>query len=555
MPETRRMPSPSRITTRDCRVGEPDADDLALRLEQAEATIDAIYAGEVDAVVVKGPKGPQVYTLEGADHPYRVMVEQMQEATVTLDRDLVILYSNRQFGKIVGLGPDSVTGAPFDRFLSPGDLSSFTALVEAAQLCGHAAGELSVTDIEGGRIPVGVSLTLLEMAEMRALCMVATDLRAQRRNEAIVKEEQLSRLILDQAGEAIVVIDPMGLILRASESARNLAGGPILSTHFDQAFSLAASGSVLGTPFNVARIFATASKNKISGLEASLTRRDGEQFSVLCSASPLWSGHNELLGCVITLTDITDRKRAEQTLARQAEELMHVNSDLRQFAHSASHDLREPLRQLAVFNELLEQKYHDQLGPEATALIRHSVDAAHRMEALLKGLLEYTQAADAAQHLTSPVDANELVRKTLATFAAQVEETAATFECGRLPRLRVHEVHLTQLFQNLISNALKYRSEEPPRIRIAAESEDRNGMWKISITDNGIGIDPEYQEQIFGLFQRLHGSGEYAGSGIGLAICQKIVQRYGGRIWVESEPGHGAKFIFNLPGENRESGI
>ena len=149
--------------------------------------------------------------------------------------------------------PDSIAGSPFGRFLSPADLSTFTALVEAADLCGHAAGELSVTDVQGGRIPISVSLTLLDMEGMRALCIVATDLRAQRRNEAIVKEEQLSRLILDQAGEAIVVIDPLGMILRASESARQLAGVPILSTHFDQAFSLAAAGTP-APPFSVERI-------------------------------------------------------------------------------------------------------------------------------------------------------------------------------------------------------------------------------------------------------------------------------------------------------------
>jgi PAS domain S-box-containing protein len=529
--------------------GEPD---LATRLEQAEATIRAIYAGEVDAVVVNGPKGPQVYTLEGADHPYRVLVEQMREATVTLDRDLVVLYSNRQFGKIVGVAADSVAGSPFGHFLSPDDLSIVTALVEAAESRGHALGEFSVTDIHGARIPVGASVTLLETPGMRTVCLVATDLRAQRRNEAIVKEEQLSRLILDQAGEAIVVIDPFGAIVRASESARGLAGGPIFSTHFDEAFTLASSGMVL----DAARIFLTASKGRISGLEATLTRRDGKHYSVLCSASPLWdrssSPGNELLGCVITLTDITDRKRAEQTLARQAGELLHANSDLRQFAHSASHDLREPLRQLAVFNELLQQKYQAQLGPEAAELIQHSVTAAHRMEELLRGLLEYTQATDAPQDDSNPVDAHEIVQKTLATFEAQIQETGAAVECGKLPRLCVHDVHLTQLFQNLIGNALKYRKEDAPRISIAAESGGADGMWKISVTDNGIGIEPDYRDQIFELFQRLHGGGKYSGSGIGLTICQKIVQRYGGHIWVESELGRGSKFTFTLPGEGHE---
>jgi PAS domain S-box-containing protein len=264
---TRRMSSLLRATPLERRSADASKSGLLARLEQAEATIRAIYGGEVDAVVVNGSKGPQVYTLEGADHPYRVLVEQMQEATLTLDRDLVILYSNRQFGKIVGVPADSVAGSPFSQFLSPADLNAFTGLVEAAESCGHAAGEVSVTDVKGDRIPLSVSVTLLEMAGMRALCMVATDLRAQRRNEAIVKEEQLSRLILDQAGEAIVVIDPLGVIVRASESARHLAAGPILSLHFDQAFSLAAS-EIPAAPFSVERIFAAASKQRISGLEA-----------------------------------------------------------------------------------------------------------------------------------------------------------------------------------------------------------------------------------------------------------------------------------------------
>ena len=544
MPGRRQMSSVSRARPVEPRAS---AEDLAERLEQAEATIRALSTGEVDAVVVNGPKGPQVYTLEGADHPYRVLVEQMQEATVTLDADLVILYSNPQFGKIVGAAADSVTGSPFHRFLSPADLRAFTALAGVAQVSGHSAGEFSITGVGGTRIPVDVSVTLLEVAGMRGMCLVATDLRERRRNEAVVKEEQLSRLILDQAGEAIVVIDPHGTIVRASESARQLAGGPILSTHFDRAFPLTASDVVPDWPMNVAGIFEAAKQARISGLEGDLTCPDGKLRSVLCSASPLWDGGSELLGCVITLTDITDRKHAEQTLARQAEELVHANGDLRQFAHSASHDLREPLRQLAVFNELLQQKYQSQLSPEASALIQHSIEAAHRMEALLKGLLEYTQAADATRDGSGPVDANEVVEKTLAMFEAQIQEAGATIECVKLPRLRVRDVHLTQLFQNLISNALKYRKDQPPSIRIAAEADNVNGMWRISVTDNGIGIEPDYREQIFGLFQRLHGGGKYSGSGIGLAICQKIVQRYGGRIWVESEPGRGSKFTFTLP--------
>jgi len=147
-------------------------------------------------------------------------------------------------------------------------------------------------------------------------------------------------------------------------------------------------------------------------------------------------------------------------------------------------------------------------------------------------------------------DANRVVEKTLSVFETQIRETGARIDRDPLPILAVHDVHLTQLFQNLIGNALKYRGQEPPRIRISAQR--LNGMWEFTVADNGIGIDPAYQHQVFGIFQRLHGGGKYAGSGIGLAICQKLVQRYSGRIWVDSQPQQGSRFMFTLPEKTNE---
>ncbi|MCU1339183.1 MAG: sensor signal transduction histidine kinase [Bryobacterales bacterium] len=525
---------------------DPRIEDLLARLAEAEETIRAIYSGEADAVVVNDASGPRVYALEGADHPYRVMVEQMHEGTVTLDCDHVILYSNPQFVEMMGEAFESVTGSEFARFLPPTDAKLFTALVEAAVVRGHGSGELNVRAADGTLVPVRLSVTPLNVAGMQNLCLLVSDLREQRRNVAILKEERLSRLILEQAAEAIVVIDPEGIIVRRSESTRRLSSGPVLMCPFDRVFSL----TVNGIPFQTEHILAAARAGEnITGVEVKMVHPDGNVSALLFSASPLSSEGNESLGSVITLTDITERKRAEEALARQADELARSNSDLRQFAYSASHDLREPLRQLAVFSELLQAKYQDKLADGASLLIQHAVDSAHRMEGLLKDLLAYTQAADAPQDIAAPSDTGDIVRKTLAIFEFQIAESGAQVECDPLPVLDVHEVHLTQLFQNLIGNALKYRGQAPPHIRISAERAD--GMWKLAVADNGIGIDPAYQRQVFGLFQRLHGGGKYSGTGIGLAICQKIVQRYGGRIWVESEPGQGSRFIFMLPGEKR----
>jgi len=528
-------------------VAQTDAPDLErqellARLEQAEATIRAIQNGEVDAVLVNGASGPKVYTLEGADHPYRVMVEHMYEGTATLDSSGVILYSNRQLAAMTGAELDSIAGSNFDRFIPPGSRATFAELHDAAAVAGHSSGDLNLRNVLGETIPARVSLTTLDLGGMQATSLLVSDLRGQRRNEAMLKEEQLARMILDQAGEAIVVIDPRGAIIRRSHSAKNLAGRSLLLRQFDEMFPLTIGEAVLDTQ----RILATATEgDRIRGVEVAMAHRDGRRSSLLLSASPLWSSSRDLLGCVITLTDITSQKRAEQDLARQAEQLLQTNSDLRQFAHSASHDLREPVRQLAVFSELLQKKYKNQLDAEALELVGHSVNSARRIESLLKGLLEYTQAAGAPLVISGECDANEVLRNTLEIFEVQIAQTGARVERDPLPELPVHEVHLTQIFQNLIGNALKYRSDNPPVIRVSAEA--NKSEWRLSVADNGIGIMPEYREKIFGLFQRLHGGEKYQGNGLGLAICQKIVQRYGGRIWVEPEPAGGSKFIFTVP--------
>lgn len=525
--------------------GTPAIHDLVAHLSEAAGTIRAIHFGEVDALVVNGPLGERVYTIEGADHPYRLLVEQMHEGTVTLGRDGLILYSNPQFAAMIGAPSKSVTGTAFSNYLLPADSNRFTELIETVANLGHGSGELSLRTASEDALPVRLSLTLFEVVGMQIVSILVSDLREQLRNEAIVKEEQLSRLILEQAGEAIVVIDPEGIILRRSESAKTLAGNVPISLHFDRSFSLTASGE----PLTAARILSAARAGlPIRGLEALMHRGGSSSSALLVSASPLWNKSSELLGCVVTLTDITERKRAEVELARQAEDLARSNSDLRQFAYSASHDLREPLRQIAVFSELLQKKYEGKFGPEGAELIAHIVGSARRVEQLLTDLATYTQAADAPQANSACSDANEVVRRILATFERQIAESEARIECESLPVLDVHEVHLVQLFQNLIANALKYRSEAPPRIRISAERQEP--MWRLSVEDNGIGIARPYQSQVFGLFQRLHGGGKYPGSGIGLAICQKIVQRYGGRLWVESELGRGSKFLFTLPGSN-----
>lgn len=250
--------------------------------------------------------------------------------------------------------------------------------------------------------------------------------------------------------------------------------------------------------------------------------------------------------------DVTEKRRADDLIQSSNEELRRANSDLEQFAYSASHDLQEPLRQVAIYSQLLEKKYGQTLEPKAHQYLSYCVEGAHRMEMLITDLLAYSQAGKAVLDGNQLTDVNEVVEKVKRNLSTAIAETGAVFGITPLPHICADSVPLTHLFQNLISNALKYRSDQSPRITIDAVRD--GSFWRFSVQDNGIGIAAEFRTQIFSIFKRLHDRQSYPGTGIGLAICQKIVERCGGRIWVESEPGQGSTFLFTLPmGKNDEA--
>lgn len=240
-----------------------------------------------------------------------------------------------------------------------------------------------------------------------------------------------------------------------------------------------------------------------------------------------------------------ESQQAQEALQRSNEELRLANEDLNHFAYSASHDLQEPLRMISAYTQLLQRRYQDKLDDEADRYIKFAVEGAHRLEALLRDILAYTQAANTAGEKMEPLDANVVLEKVLSNLHGAIERSGARVTSGRLPVVKVAEIHLVQVLQNLIGNAIKYAGQAAPRVEI--EASRAQGAWVFSVRDNGIGIDPKYSELVFGLFKRLHTADQYGGTGIGLAICQKIVKRYGGRIWVDSVPEQGATFYFTLP--------
>ena len=265
---------------------------------------------------------------------------------------------------------------------------------------------------------------------------------------------------------------------------------------------------------------------------------------MLLNASEIFNPNAQARTILLAIEDATDRKQAEAALQT-------TNAELQHFAYALTHDLQEPIRMVVNFNQLLARECDGKLGPEADQFIAYSVEGALRIEALLKALLAYWEVTGREHDGFASLDSGAVLAKALLNLQTAIEESGAIVTSDRLPTVVAEEVMLAQLFQNLISNSIKFRGGETPKIHVSAER-DADG-WVFSVRDNGIGIEPQDAGRVFGMFKRLHGS-EIPGTGIGLALCKKIVERKGGRIWVESEAGRGATFKFTIPGRRPEPG-
>jgi PAS domain S-box-containing protein len=386
------------------------AKELRARLRETEATLEAIRRGEVDGIVVNGPRGIKLFTLDSPDEPYRLLVEHMNEGAATLSRQGVILYCNNRLAEMVGAPSELLVGASVDTFLRIDGQKWFEKQGEVA-LPDKIRSRGSLVGRGGSQVPVLISLNEVPLdAKRRGLCLVATDL--------------------------------------------------------------------------------------------------------------------------------TEQVQVEEDLQRS-------NAELQQFAYVASHDLQEPLRMVASFTQLLGQRYAGKLDATADEYIHFAVDGAKRMQGLIEDLLGFARVGT-QQKPVRRCSSADIVERALKNLWAATQESGASVEVGQLPDVTADERQLESVFQNLIGNAMKFRSPNSAcEIHVSARQDGPN--WIFCVHDNGIGIEPRHYDRIFQVFQRLHKKEEYAGNGIGLAICKKVVERHGGRIWVESEPGKGASFFFTIP--------
>lgn len=342
--------------------------------------------------------------------------------------------------------------------------------------------------------------------------------------------------VVESSQDAIVGVGLDGTILHWNRGARTLYG-------YDAAEARGQPAALLLPPSRAGEFRALIDRirrgERVDRLDTEHVGRDGTAIGVALTVSPVLDGDGRVTGASCIARDVTELRQAAAELARS-------NAALEEFAYIASHDLQEPLRKVASFTELLERRYRGRLDADADRFIRHVVDGAHRMQALIDGLLTYSRV----QRASMPVDATRLTdraQEALALLSGAVERSGAGVTVEPLPEAVADPIQMTQLFQNLIGNAIKFVGREPPRVRVWAEAWP--GEWTFAVADNGIGVAPEHLERIFGMFQRLHSRDAYPGTGLGLALCKRIVERHGGRIWAESTPGAGTTIRFTLPAE------
>ena len=378
-----------------------------------------------------------------------------------------------------------------------------------------------------------------------AVVIVRDITERKQREEEFVRISQQNELILEYAGEGIFGLDLQGKVTFVNARAAHMLGyhrSELMGSHSHSKWHYQrADGSPY--PSRECPIYAAYDQGSTRSGEEVFWRKDGTAFPVDFSSRPLYEA-GRIAGAVVIYRDITGRKQAEEELKRLVSELERSNKELEQFAYVASHDLQEPLRMVASYVQLLERRYKGQLDEKADRYIFFAVDGVKRMQKLIDGLLAYSRVSRGAKF--SRVDMNQAYNQAVVNLSVSIRETGAVVTREELPRVTGDEMQLTQVFQNLIGNAIKFQVQgQAPRVHVSATRAE--GEWIFSVKDNGIGIDPQYAQRIFLIFQRLHSREEYPGTGIGLSLCKRIVERHGGRIWVDSAPGQGTTFTFSIP--------
>ncbi len=477
------------------------------------------------------------------DRLYAAVVQSVSDAIITKTLDGKITGWNRAAERLFGFTADEAIGQSIGIIVPSERHDEIDRLLERSANGEYINHYETVRRTKDGRlldVSLSISPIIARSGESIGAAKIARDITEQK------FIERKFELAVESCPSGILMIDASGMIVLVNAELERQFG-------YDRSELVGKSvDMLLPKRLHQAHVLHRMKFNEApsvramgAGRDLYARRKDGSEFSVEIGLNPIKAMDGAMI--LATVIDITGRKQAEHAVDAQNAQLRRSNAELEQFAYVASHDLQEPLRMVASFTELLQDRYKDQLDDRAHKYIGYAVEGAKRMQSLVRDLLAYSRVT--AEKVLRPVDSGAVAAAVVERLSAAIVESGTEVNVHPLPVVVSDELELGQVFQNLISNAVKFRSDRAPRIEIKAERDD--GTWRFSVADNGIGIEAKFSERIFQMFQRLHERGKYEGSGIGLAIAKKIIERHGGRIWFVSLLGQGTTFHFTLPAQDQ----
>ncbi len=496
--------------------------------------------------------------LAKSERKYHLLADNSIDCIWQLNRNLEFTYVNPAILRMLGFTPDEWIGSSLSEYCSPETLEFMSGLAKAELAKGQ---ELTIVIFEtqlfhknGGTVPVEITSRVLfdEDGYPAGFQGSARDITERKEAEDALRESeaQFRNLLECIPNVAVYGYGPNGTIHywnKASEAVYGYTGGAAIGKNI---FDLIIPPE-LRDVMREAIEHGAQTGDMPAPSELSLMRKDGALAPVFSSHVVL-KRHGREPELFSVDVDLVERRYVEARLRRAVDDLKRSNEELEQFAYVASHDLQEPLRMVSSYMQLLKRRYEGKLDSDANDFIGFAVDGASRMQTLIQDLLIYSRVGTRGKPF-EPTNCEDVLGQVLMNLDIAIDEGGAVVTHDPMPTVVADSSQLAQLFQNLIGNAIKFHGDEPPRVHVAAEQ--KGDEWEFSVADNGIGIDPEFFERIFVIFQRLHGRDEYSGTGIGLAVCKKIVERHGGRMWVESEQGRGATFYFTIPAVATEGGV